>query len=73
MPQRQVSHIRKRDIALGMLIPKLLGILWEIGAPDKFGAKAIFAQNIEICSYRFRKNAVDLSVWSPMQRCFQRI
>lgn len=68
MSQVQVSHIRSRDDALGILIHKMLGILWEMGSPDKLGAKAILDQKIEIGTSRFRKEAIALSIWTPERK-----
>lgn len=65
MSQAKVSHIRNRDFALGMLIPKILGILWETGQRDKFGANTVFDKNIRISASPIRKNAIVLDVWSP--------
>jgi hypothetical protein len=39
-PPRKVSLVRRRDEALHLLIPKLLGVLWEAGRADK-GPSAI--------------------------------
>jgi hypothetical protein len=65
MPQTKVSHIRNRDSVLGMLLPKILGILWETGQRDKFGANTVFDKNISISASPIRKNAIVLDVWSP--------
>jgi hypothetical protein len=70
MSQVQVSHIRSRDDALGILIPKMLGILWEMGSPDTLGAKAILDQKNEIGASRFRKEAIALSIWTPDGKVF---
>jgi len=53
-----------------MLIPKLLGLLWELGAADGLGAKAIVDRNLEIAASEFRKGGIALSVWTPGTKVF---
>src|SRR5579863_2699737 len=65
MPQTRVSDIHDRDTALGMLIPTILGILWETGRRDELGVKAAFDKNIEIGASPIRTHAIMLSVWTP--------
>jgi hypothetical protein len=65
MAQVPVSRISARNIALGMLVPKLLGILWETGTAQEQGAKATFDRDLEIGASFFRADGVALSVWSP--------
>lgn len=48
-PQR-VSQIRSRDKALGILLPKLLGVLWERGEPGEIpgSTKAFIGNEIDL-------------------------
>src|SRR5271155_3748295 len=34
--QLRISAIRSRDEVISILVPKMLGILWEAGQPEKF-------------------------------------
>ena len=68
MPQTRVSLIHDRDTVLGMLIPKILGILWETGRRNELGAKAAFDKNIEIDASPIRSHAIMLSVWTPKSK-----
>ena len=45
-----VSKIRSRDKALGFILPKFLGLLWERGEPDTLpnSVKALIGQDLEI-------------------------
>lgn len=65
MPPINVSHIRRRDIVLGKLIPKILGIVWETGGMGNLGPKAVYDHDLEISAYRFRPGGISVSVWTP--------
>ena len=70
-PPRRVSFVRRRDEALHLLIPKLLGVLWEAGRADK-GPSAIpgkvtahIEPQIEVGGYLLGPGRFGIHVYVP--------
>jgi hypothetical protein len=63
---QQLSRVRSRDRVLAVLVPKLLGILWDIGAsPGLLGGISSVAgidSDIEIGGSKFREGTFFLHV-----------
>jgi hypothetical protein len=63
---RHVSLVRSRNEALESLIPKLLGILWEMGRFDRHGqVTAIIDADIELGGYILGWGCFGLHVYAP--------
>jgi hypothetical protein len=64
-----ISSIRSREKALDLLLPKLLGLLWEHGLAKDRSAKSVVGEGIELSAQQIRQNAFMLSVGANEKIC----
>jgi hypothetical protein len=65
---RQVGAVRSRNEALEILVPKILGILWEKGRPDRQGlVTATIDEDIELGGYVLGRGRYGLHAYSPSE------
>jgi hypothetical protein len=64
----QVSTIHSRDEVLSVLLPKILGLLWDKGVAQSGHGKDVIGRQIEVSVDLFRPNGFLVSVYAPTSK-----
>jgi hypothetical protein len=62
---RAVSENRSRNEVLDILIPKILGILWERGEPSRIGVRALIDGDVTVGGFAVHERGFALHVYAP--------